>query len=62
MSRLSQFFCFLEEEALPTAEQLRVRYTAIEITDEIRKLRTEYQRNKKKHKQTKIDFGTVNGG
>ena len=59
MSRLSQLFSFLEEEKLPTAEQIRYRYTAIEITDELKKMRTEWQRHKKQHKQVDFNFGNL---
>jgi hypothetical protein len=47
MSRLSQFFWFLNEERMPNKIQQQHYYTALEITDDLKAIRRKYRRGLK---------------
>ncbi len=48
MSSLSQTVWYFNAEKHPTAEEQKIHYTSIQITDGLKKLRRAYLRNKKK--------------
>jgi hypothetical protein len=48
MGRASQIFWFLNAEKMPSEEELTTYYTHLYVNDELKKLRSEHQRNIKK--------------
>jgi len=52
MGRLSEFIDFINQKEMPTKLQIQHRYTAISITDEIKKLRKKHQKELKRSNDT----------
>ena len=48
MGRASQIFWFLNAGKMPSEEELTNYYTHLHVTDELKKLRAEHQRNLRK--------------
>ena len=57
MGRLSEYIDFINQKEMPTKLQIQHRYTSIAITDEVKKLRHDHQKQlKRTAKQRDIIF------